>query len=365
MAPVTISPDGRYVVFVWRDSPGAQGETGVRLWDRETGETVAVATGGLWALPRFSTDGHRLLLQLGAPGSLFSEVRVLDVPTWLGAGATRVELWAEVQVFGAGMSANGRRVFAAKRTGSRQYGLSVVEIGTVDPVLAVSWSVVSMLDLNADGSRVLWYGPDVDGRGAGQAWVADVATTNVQLASVATDGISLANQNAWLPTISADGRYVAFASRADNLVAGDANGQKDVFLRDLKGATLLVSRTPAGAPASGHSTQPRFSPDSRTLFFLSHASDLTAGDFNEASDLFLVKILSDGNGPLLVLQRNLSTGQVQLLWNGTPGKSYRLDSREDLDTGSWEPAPGIVTEPFAVELDPVAARRFYRVVELP
>lgn len=75
--------------------------------------------------------------------------------------------------------------------------------------------------------------------------------------------------------------------------------------------------------------------------------------------------MQNGVPPLLVLQRNLTTGKVQLLWNGTAGKSYRLDSREDLDTGSWEAAPGIVTEPFAVELDPVAARRFYRVVELP
>src|SRR5687768_5503519 len=48
-------------------------------------------------------------------------------------------------------------------------------------------------------------------------------------------------------SVSADGRYVAFVSRADDLVAGDANGAFDVFLRDLReGTTILVSINAAG-----------------------------------------------------------------------------------------------------------------------
>jgi Tol biopolymer transport system component len=149
-------------------------------------------------------------------------------------------------------------------------------------------------------------------------------------------------------------------------VANDGNKAMDVFLRDLQtGRTLLLSRTPSGDAGHGWSLRPFFSADGRSLFFLSHAPDLAAGDFNEAPDLFKVEILSNGTGPLLVLRRNLTTGRAQLLWSGSPGKRYAVEFTDEVGAG-WTRLPGEFAAGEPVEVDPTAsARRFFRVVEMP
>jgi Tol biopolymer transport system component len=77
------------------------------------------------------------------------------------------------------------------------------------------------------------------------------------------------------PAISRDGRYVAFASDATNLVRGDRNRSADVFLRDLQNhVTTLISRGMSGSPANGPSGQPIVSGDGRFVAFQSLASDL-------------------------------------------------------------------------------------------
>ena len=66
------------------------------------------------------------------------------------------------------------------------------------------------------------------------------------------------------PALSADGRYVAFGSDASNLVAGDTNGVRDVFVRDLQaGVTRRVSTGTGGRPANGESFFPSVSADGR------------------------------------------------------------------------------------------------------
>jgi Tol biopolymer transport system component len=90
------------------------------------------------------------------------------------------------------------------------------------------------------------------------------------------------------PAISADGRYVAFASAATNLAAGDAAGRVDVFVRDLRdGVTTCVSRTSGGGEANDASIEPSLSLDGRYVAFRSYASDLVAGDSNGATDVFV------------------------------------------------------------------------------
>jgi Tol biopolymer transport system component len=77
------------------------------------------------------------------------------------------------------------------------------------------------------------------------------------------------------PSVSADGRYVTFASLADNLVARDRNTDADVFVRDrLTTRTILVSRTPSGAVGNGSSQAPVISADGRWVAFESYATDL-------------------------------------------------------------------------------------------
>jgi Tol biopolymer transport system component len=90
------------------------------------------------------------------------------------------------------------------------------------------------------------------------------------------------------PAITADGRYVAFRSSASNLVAGDTNAADDVFLHDrLARTTERVSVSASGTQATGPSTEPAISGDGRYVAFRSSAANLVSGDTNEADDVFL------------------------------------------------------------------------------
>ncbi|MBP2235259.1 Tol biopolymer transport system component [Sinorhizobium kostiense] len=91
-----------------------------------------------------------------------------------------------------------------------------------------------------------------------------------------------------LPSISADGRYVAFSSEASNLVAGDTNGVSDIFVRDLHlGTTTRVSVGSVGGQANGGSFEASISADGRYVAFSSDASNLVAGDTNSVEDVFV------------------------------------------------------------------------------
>jgi hypothetical protein len=100
--------------------------------------------------------------------------------------------------------------------------------------------------------------------------------------------------------ISPYGRYVAFASLASNLVAGDRNGITDAFVRDLRtGQTILASRGSSGAQGndgSGLGQGSAFSVGSRYLAFSSASSNLVAADTNNVFDAFV----RDFGGPTVV-----------------------------------------------------------------
>ncbi|RRR75622.1 MAG: hypothetical protein EI684_04250, partial [Candidatus Viridilinea halotolerans] len=92
--------------------------------------------------------------------------------------------------------------------------------------------------------------------------------------SVATGG-GQANGYSWSPAISADGRYVAFGSAADNLVVGDNNSVSDIFVRDRQaGITTRVSVASAGTEANAAATSPAISADGRYVAFESRATNL-------------------------------------------------------------------------------------------
>jgi Tol biopolymer transport system component len=97
-----------------------------------------------------------------------------------------------------------------------------------------------------------------------------------------------ANGRSLEPAISADGRFVAFRSGATNLVAGDTNGHWDVFVRDrVAQVTGRVSVGPGGQQANGRSRKPAISADGRFVTFQSSASNLVAGDTNGHNDVFV------------------------------------------------------------------------------
>ena len=97
-----------------------------------------------------------------------------------------------------------------------------------------------------------------------------------------------ANEASIAPSVSADGRFVAYSSRASNLVTGDTNGKSDVFVLDRStGNTTRVSVNSSGVQGNGDSSFPDLSADGRYVAFLSYASNLGFSDFNASADVFV------------------------------------------------------------------------------
>jgi Tol biopolymer transport system component len=125
-----------------------------------------------------------------------------------------------------------------------------------------------------------------DSNAVSDIFVRDRLTGTTERVSVDSSGVQ-GNLASFAPSISADGRLVAFASAASNLVANDTNARGDVFVRDrLLGTTQRVSVSSAGAQASGASDEPAISADGRFVSFDCGASNLIAGDTNNDEDLF-------------------------------------------------------------------------------
>ncbi|MFO0806989.1 MAG: hypothetical protein U0746_00015 [Gemmataceae bacterium] len=90
------------------------------------------------------------------------------------------------------------------------------------------------------------------------------------------------------PVVSRDGRFVAFVSAATNLVAGDTSGASDVFAWDrVTGHMTRVSVSGAGAQANAASGVPAISPSAEYIAFVSRASNLVGSDTNGAADVFV------------------------------------------------------------------------------
>ena len=115
----------------------------------------------------------------------------------------------------------------------------------------------------------------------------------VELISVDTGG-NYADANSQNSDISADGRYVAFGSSAGDLVDDDENGVGDIFLRDrMLVTTELVSLTSEGDQANGASSQPSISADGRYVAFQSAATNLVDADSDTIVDIYLRDLWED------------------------------------------------------------------------
>jgi len=116
------------------------------------------------------------------------------------------------------------------------------------------------------------------------------STVRVSVASDGTQGNGPSSD----PAISADGRFIAFTSAATNLASGDTNGTSDIFLRDTcfgatncTPSTVRVSVANDGTQGNGNSTDPAINGNGRFISFLSAASNLVPGDTNGFKDVFV------------------------------------------------------------------------------
>lgn len=130
------------------------------------------------------------------------------------------------------------------------------------------------------------------GQGGIQVLVRDLESGAIESVSVTADGM-LGNRASDSASFSADGRYVVFDSYASNLVAGDGNGQRDVFVKDrLTGALQRASVDTEGTGANGPSWNGGCSADGRFVVFDSLANNLMAGDSNRGGDIFVKDLVT-------------------------------------------------------------------------
>ena len=147
--------------------------------------------------------------------------------------------------------------------------------------------------VSAHGRYVAFYSyatnlVDGDTNGVSDIFVHDRQTGQTTRVSVDSGGSQATGGNSGSPSLSADGRYVAFGSRATNLVQGDTNGVGDVFVHDRQtGQTTRVSVDSDGTQGNNHSSSPSISADGRYVAFYSSAGDLIVGDTNGVGDIFV------------------------------------------------------------------------------
>jgi Tol biopolymer transport system component len=131
-----------------------------------------------------------------------------------------------------------------------------------------------------------------DANGVDDVFVRDLRARTTIRASVDTAGGN-ANGPSFFPSVSADGRYVAFASQANDLVPGDSGSSEDIFVRDLQaGTTSRVTLDSAGGSPDAGTRHAWISGGGQHVVFASPASDLVAGDGNGVEDVFVRDLLA-------------------------------------------------------------------------
>ena len=129
--------------------------------------------------------------------------------------------------------------------------------------------------------------------------------------------------------VSADGRYAAFQSAATNLVSNDTNGKEDVFLRNTQtGSTSCISVNTDGDPANNDSWLPAITADGMFVAFASNATDLVALDKNGYLDVFV-------RGPLYKrIYSEADIAQCLRIAAGLLNPTPTQMTRYNLDTGN-------------------------------
>lgn len=151
----------------------------------------------------------------------------------------------------------------------------------------------------------------------------DSQTGTTVLVSADSSGTA-GNGSSTQARVSADGRYVVFASDASNLVAADGNAVRDIFLRDVtNGTTVRVSVDATGGDSDGASRSPSLSADGAYVAFHSLADDLVANDTNAVADVFV---------------RDIAAGTTTRVSVSTAGTEASDPSPSPFQLGSFNPS---------------------------
>jgi Tol biopolymer transport system component len=316
------SPDGSKIAFEdVRDLRFNDIQRDIFVKDLTSGALTQVNTaadgtrlGGFAANPAFSPDGRSIAFQADTAGFFSFEILVKDLAT---GAVTQVSTAADGTAGNAtsqlpAFSPDGRKIafdsFASNLVAGDTNNANVIFVKDL------ATGAVTRVDTAADGTqangqaslsfvfspngRKIAFESDAtnlvagDTNGQADIFVKDLSSGAITRVSTARDGTE-ANGQSFSFVFSPNGRKIAFASNATNLVACDTNGQADIFLKDLvTGAVTRVSTAADGTQANGGSSDPVFSPDGRKIAFISDASNLVAGDTNGVDDIFVKDLVS-------------------------------------------------------------------------
>jgi len=373
---LSISADGRYAAFHSDASNLVSGDTNdardIFVHNRQTGQTarVSIASDGSQgnddssytythrSRPSISTDGRYVVFQSWASNLVSgdtnskADVFVHDQQT---GQATRVSMASD------GTQGNSNSYYPSISADGRYVAFDSYASNLVTGDTNSKWDIfvhdrqtgqttrVSVASDGSQGNSDSYY-PSISANGRYVAFRSDASnlvsgdtnderdvfvhdrqTGQTTRVSIASDG-SQGNSDSWSPSISADGRYVAFQSGASNLVSGDTNGRCDIFVHDRQtGQTARVSMASDGTQGNSDSFYPSISADGRYVVFQSWASNLVSGDTNSMRDVFVHDRGGGGDTtpPATITDLAASTGtgagEVDLTWTA-PG--------DDGDTGT-------------------------------
>ncbi|HEX8492187.1 MAG TPA: hypothetical protein VF658_05045 [Pyrinomonadaceae bacterium] len=295
----SISGDGRYVVFTSGASdlvPNGSRARDIYLRDRQAGTTtrlsnnIAGTTGG-------NADSGGAIIDRGGRIVVFATLATDLTSLPDGNGISDIYIYD--------LRTKTRRLITVNVTNNATgsglyYGFynHGVQFSISDDALSVAFM--------SQSNDLVWNDTNSS---AGDIFLYDVATLAKSLVSVNLTGTSGPSGGSSHPSISANGRYVAFDSMANDLVnvADEPNGATtDVFVRDIvAGKTYLASINSAGSrTGNGQSFQPFISADGSRLVFHSRASNLIANDFNGFAEDVFAFTLVNGQKPVLLTEAN-------------------------------------------------------------
>ena len=262
-----ISADGRYVAFTSFASNLARNDTNgwsdVFLRDRQAGYTERVSV---------ASDGHQ------ADGNSWQPC--------VSADGRFVAFYSTASNLVPDDQGDMQDVFVRDRQTRQTRRISE----TADGTAANGYSVQPALSGNG---RYVAFVSDADNLAPGDTngridvFVRDLETGAVERVSVSSSGTQ-GNGGSYEPALSADGRYVVFESFASNLVPGDTNRSDDVFVHDREThTTSRVSSGVSGVQADDANSTPSVSADGRYVAFRSDASNLAPNDGNRSSDVYV------------------------------------------------------------------------------
>jgi CSLREA domain-containing protein len=263
-----LSKDGRYIVFSSTANNLVAGDTNgkldVFLHDQQSFSTtrVSVDSNGTQAngdseKPFISADGRYIVYHSSATNLVSDDTNALtDVFLYDRETGTTTR----ISINPSGLQGNGESF--------------VPSISADGLTIAFGSAATNLVDVDTN-ARI-------------DIFVHDRQTGVTTLASKDSNGVQ-SNASSYNPILSADGRFVTFNSAASNLVSEDTNGVGDVFLHDrLSNKTIRVSVSADGVQASGGSSDaPSITADGRLVAFDSSANNLVGGDTNAKIDVFV------------------------------------------------------------------------------